>query len=230
MTARTALGGGRFLAVIAAAAAAAIAVVIVAFALPGRSPGPAFPRLTAAAAPAGWPHVTLPDGTAVLSYPPSLRPIRGDKVAVSVARVSPAGTFQLYLNATPRQGTERLQGWAGFRLGLLRSDDAASAQEVAAAQGVRFRGGTGSCVIDRYVTKIGAHHFEELACLVQGRTSASVVVAAAPSAQWGLARPVLLRAVAAYALVELSPRIRNARTTDPAPHPSRRGARRCERT
>lgn len=230
MTARTALGGGRSLVVIAAAAAAAIAVVIVAFALPGRSPGPAFPRLTAAAAPAGWPHVTLPDGTAVLSYPPSLRPIRGDKVAVSVARVSPAGTFQLYLNATPRQGTERLQGWAGFRLGLLRSDDAASAQEVAAAQGVRFRGGTGSCVIDRYVTKIGAHHFEELACLVQGRTSASVVVAAAPSAQWGLARPVLLRAVAAYALVELSPRIRNARTTDPAPHPSRRGARRCERT
>lgn len=230
MTARTALGGGRSLVVIAAAAAAAIAVVIVAFALPGRSPGPAFPRLTAAAAPAGWPHVTLPDGTAVLSYPPSLRPIRGDKVAVSVARVSPAGTFQLYLNATPRQGTERLQGWAGFRLGLLRSDDAASAQEVAAAQGVRFRGGTGSCVIDRYVTKIGAHHFEELACLVQGRTSASVVVAAAPSAQWGQARPVLLRAVAAYALVELSPRIRNARTTDPAPHPSRRGARRCERT
>lgn len=198
MTARTALGGGRSLVVIAAAAAAAIAVVIVAFALPGRSPGPAFPRLTAAAAPAGWPHVTLPDGTAVLSYPPSLRPIRGDKVAVSVARVSPAGTFQLYLNATPRQGTERLQGWAGFRLGLLRSDDAASAQEVAAAQGVRFRGGTGSCVIDRYVTKIGAHHFEELACLVQGRTSASVIIAAAPAATWAQASPLLLRAVAAY--------------------------------
>jgi len=200
MTARTALRGARSLVVIAAAATVAIAVVIVAFALPEHSPGPAFPRLTAAAAPAGWPHVTLPDGTAVLSYPPSLRPIRGDKVAVSVARVSPAGAFQLYLNATPREGPERLQHWAAFRLRLLRSDDAASAQEVAAAEGIRFRGGTGSCVIDRYVTRIGAHHFEELACLVQGRTSASVVVAAAPSAQWDLARPVLLRAVAAYAV------------------------------
>ena len=101
MTARTALGGGRSLVVIAAAAAVAIAAVIVAFALPGRSPGPAFPRLTAAAARARWPHLTLPNGTAVLSYPPTLRPIRGDKVAVSVARVSPAGAFQLYLNATP---------------------------------------------------------------------------------------------------------------------------------
>jgi hypothetical protein len=199
MTARTALRGARSLVVIAAAAAVAIAVVIVAFALPGRSPGPAFPRLTAAAAPAGWPHVTLPNGTAVLSYPPSLRPIRGDKVAVSVARVSPAGAFQLYLNATPREGPEGLQHWAAFRLRLLRSDDAASAQEVAAAQGIRFRGGIGSCVIDRYITKIGAH-FEELACLVRGRTSASVVVAAAPSAQWDRTRAVLLRAVAAYAV------------------------------
>jgi hypothetical protein len=189
----------RLLAAIAAAAAAAI-VAIVAFALPGRSPGPAFARLTAAAAPAGWPHLTLPNGTAVLSYPPSLRLIRGDKVAVSVGRVSPAGAFQLYLNATPREGSERPQVWASFRLGLLRSDDAASAQQVAAAQGVRFRGGTGSCVIDRYVTKIHANHFEELACLIQGRTSASVVVAAAPAAQWNQASPVIFRAVGAYAV------------------------------
>ena len=63
---------------------------------------------------------------------------------------------------------------------------------------VKFRGGTGSCVIDAYVTRIGGHHYQEIACLVQGRTSASVIVAAAPAARWAQARPLLFRAVAAY--------------------------------
>jgi len=43
-----------------------------------------------------------------------------------------------------------------------------------------------------------AEAFDEIACLVQGRTSASVIIAAAPAAQWAHARPQLLRAVAAY--------------------------------
>ena len=64
--------------------------------------------------------------------------------------------------------------------------------------GVRFRGGTGSCVIDTYLTRIGHHHYQEIACLAQGRTSGSVIVAAAPAAQWANASPVLFRAVAAY--------------------------------
>ena len=180
------------------AAVAALVVTVVGFALPGRSPGRAFPSLVPAAAPAAWPHLALPNGTAVLSYPPSLRRIAGDTDAVSAAQVSTGGMFQLYLNATPRQGAERLQHWAAFRLRLLRSDDAASAHEVGAAEGVKFRGGTGSCVIDTYVTRIGGHHYEEIACLVQGRTSASVIVAAAPAAMWAQARPLLFRAVAAY--------------------------------
>lgn len=196
MTARTARRGKYALALIAATAA--VAITVVTFALPGGSPGRAFRALVPAAAPAGWPHLTLLDGTAVLSYPPSLRPLAGDKDAVSAARLSPGGTFQLYLNATPRQGTERPRQWAAFRLSLLRSDDAASAHEVAAAEGVKFRGGTGSCVIDTYVTRIGGHHYQEIACLVQGRASASVIVAAAPAALWAQARPFLLRAVAAY--------------------------------
>jgi hypothetical protein len=199
MTARIALRGRHALAVLAVlAATAAIAATVAAFTLPARSPGQAFPSLVTAAAPAGWPHLTLPNGTAVLSYPPSLRPVSGDADAVSAAQVSPAGVFQLYLNATPRQGAEQLRGWAAFRLRLLTSDDAASAHELAAAQDVKFRGGSGSCVIDTYVTRIGAHHYQELACLVQGRTSASVVVAAAPAATWAQASPLLLRAVAAY--------------------------------
>jgi len=117
---------------------------------------------------------------------------------VSAALLSPGGAFQLYLNATPRQGAERLHDWAAFRLRLLLSDDAVSAHEVAAAQRVKFRVGTGSCLIDDYVTRIGAHHYEEMACLVQGRTSASVIVAAAPAAMWAQARPLLFRAVAVY--------------------------------
>ena len=117
---------------------------------------------------------------------------------MSAAQVGRGGTYQLYLNATPRQGAENLAHWAAFRLRLLRSDNAASAQRLAAARGIRFRGGTGSCVIDTYVTRIGGHQFTEIACLVQGRSSASVIVAAAPAGRWARARPVLLRAVAAY--------------------------------
>ena len=182
----------------AVAASAGIIVTVVAFARPGEPPGRSFPSLAPAAAPAGWMHAELPNGTAALSYPPSLRPLAGDKDAVSAAQRGPGGTFQLFLNATPRQGTETAAHWAAFRLRLLRADDAATAHQDAAAQGVKFRGGTGSCVIDDYITRIRAHHFQEIACLVQGRTSASVVVAAAPAAQWARARPLLLRAVGAY--------------------------------
>ncbi len=196
MTARLTRRGWQALA--AAAALAIITITVVAVAVAGRSPGGAFPPLHPAAAPAGWPHLTLPGGTAVLSYPPSLRPLAGDKSAVTAAQLSAGGRYQLYLNATPRQGAETLRGWAAFRLHHLLSDHAAAAREVAAAQGVKFRGGTGSCVIDHYRTRIGAHHFQEIACLVQGHTSASVIVAAAPTATWAQARPLLFQAVGAY--------------------------------
>jgi hypothetical protein len=163
---------------------------------PAQSRG--FPTLTAAPAPVTWRRLTLPDGTAVLSYPPSLQPIAGDDDAVSVARRSRAGAYLLYLNATPRQGTENSQNWAAARLQNLRAEHATSARQDAAASGVPFLGGTGSCVLDDYVTKIGAHHYEELACLVQGRSGASVIVAAAPTAQWTRAASLLEQAVAAY--------------------------------
>ena len=195
-TATSSRRGPRALAV--AAVVAAMVIAVVAFTRSGRPAARTFPVLHPAAAPAGWRHLSLPNGTAVLAYPPSLRPLDGDQDAVSAARLSPRGAFQLYLNATPRQGAERLRHWATFRLRLLRSDDAASAHEDAAMQDVRFRGGTGSCVIDAYVTRIGARHYQEVACLVQGRTSASVIVAAAPAASWARAYPLLSRAVAAY--------------------------------
>jgi hypothetical protein len=182
----------------ASLAAAALVVAVTTLTAPARPAQAGFPTFMPASAPATWRQLRLPDGSAVLSYPPSLRPVRGDSDAVSAARVSPHGAYQLYLNATPRQGEERLAGWAAFRLRLLRSDDAATAHEVAAAQDVRFRGGTGSCVMDSYVTRIHANHFQEIACLVQGSAASSVIVAAAPAAHWAQARPLLLRAVAAY--------------------------------
>jgi hypothetical protein len=196
MTSRTARRSRYALAAITAVAA--LALTVAAFTRPGYQSGPGFPPLQPAAAPASWPRVTLPNGTAVLSYPPTLRPLAGDKAAVSAAQESPGGVFQLYLNATPRQGTEQLAHWAAFRLHLLRSDDAATAHQVAAAQGVRFRGGTGSCVIDTYITRIGAHHYQEIACLVHGHTSTSVIVAAASTTTWDQARALLFRAVGAY--------------------------------
>ena len=182
----------------ALAAVAAIAAIVVAAAQPGRPAGQAFPPLHPAAAPAGWTRTALPNGTAVVSYPPALHPIAGDKGSISAAQLSPKGTFQLYLNATPRQGTETLAHWAAFRLRFLRADSAANAHLDAAAQRVRFRGGTGSCVIDNYTTRVGAHHFQEIACLVQGRHSGSVIVAAAPAASWAQTSSLLLRTVAAY--------------------------------
>lgn len=196
------LGAG--LLVVVAAAAALTALLT----RPTHTPHPApnthpvqsraFPALTPAAAPATWRQLTLPNGTAVLSYPPSLRPVSGDKDAVNVARLSPAGAYLLYLNATPRQGTENSENWPAARLGHLHADETASARQDAAASRVAFLGGSGSCVLDDYVTEIGAHHYKEIACLVQGRSGASVIVAAAPAAQWTQAAPVLEQAVAAY--------------------------------
>ena len=190
--------GRLLLAAILAAVAVAVAVTATAAALAGGPARPGFPALRPAVAPAGWPRATLPGGAAVLAFPPTLQRVISDADAVSAARLGPGGGYQLYLNATPRQGAEDLAHWATFRLRLLRSDDAAAAHLLAAAGGIRFRGGTGSCVIDSYLTRIGGHHFTEIACLVRGRTSASVIVAAAPTARWALARPLLLRAVAAY--------------------------------
>jgi hypothetical protein len=185
------------LGLVAVAAAVVAAVATLAAALPGGGGRPSVPAIRASAAPAGWHSVALPDG-AVLSYPPSMRPVHSDPGSASSAQLSPAGTYLLYLNATPRQGAENLRDWSAFRIGHLREDNARSARELASASGVPFLGGTGSCVLDTYVTKVGAHHYTELACLVQGRHAASVIVAAAPAANWARSAGVLTRAVAAY--------------------------------
>ena len=197
-SARAARGGIIALGLALAAAAAALAFTFG----PDRSATPTRTldraTLVPAPAPPGWHQLTLPNGTAVLFYPPTMHRVSGDSDAVSAARLGPGGQYLLYLNATPRQGEESLRNWASYRLRFLRSDDASRASLDAAAGNQPFRGGTGSCVIDHYVTRVLAHRYTELACLVQGQTGASVIVAAAPTALWPSARAILTQAVSAY--------------------------------
>ena len=133
-----------------------------------------------------------------MAYPPGLHLTSGDRGTVSVARLSRSGAYLMYLNATPRQGTENLRNWPTFRVSHLLDDDAASARLLASRRDVRFAGGTGSCVEDAYVTKVKANHFTEIACFVQGRTHSSVIVAAAPTSSFASVSAVLARSISAY--------------------------------
>jgi hypothetical protein len=161
--------------------------------------GAALDWFRAGPAPADWHQVTLPGGGAVLSYPPSLSPMTGDKGTVSEG-FTRSGRVLVYLNVTPRQGDETLSGWAHFRVGHLTDDDASSARLDGAAGGLRFRGGPGSCVVDDYVTRVHANHYREIACFVRGAHASSVVVAATPAADWARYGSLLERAVDSYAV------------------------------
>jgi hypothetical protein len=112
--------------------------------------------------------------------------------------LSSAGAYQLYLNATPRQNGETLSDWPDFRIDHLTDEDASSARLLAVSSGVKFLGGTGTCVVDSYVTKVKARHYTQLACLVRGRTSSSVIIAASSTADWKNESSTLMRAVATY--------------------------------
>jgi hypothetical protein len=102
------------------------------------------------------------------------------------------------MNSTPKQGDETLSDWPDFRVEHLTDEDASTARLLAASHGVRFLGGSGTCVVDTYVTRVKAHHYTELACYVQGKTSSSVIIAAARAADWKQESGMLMRAVAAY--------------------------------
>jgi hypothetical protein len=106
--------------------------------------------------------------------------------------------YRAYLNATPRQGDERLHGWPAFRMGHLLGDDAVAVHEDAGVENAAFGDDRRSCVIDHYLTRVGGHSYREIACLVEGRTGASVVVAAAPLAAWTPVQRVLEQAVSDY--------------------------------
>jgi hypothetical protein len=183
------------------AALIALATVTAALALAGRhtharQPN-AFSWFAARTAPPSWQKITLPDHTGTLAGPRSLVRLPADPGTVALGL--PAGVEDLiYLDATPRQGQEDLPGWATFRIAHLRDDNTASVTVDAHAENLAFLGATGSCVLDEYVTRVGAHHYREIACLVQGLHAASVIVAATPIADWDRYRALLEQVVTAY--------------------------------
>ncbi|HZV75439.1 MAG TPA: hypothetical protein VFF79_17145 [Conexibacter sp.] len=158
--------------------------------------GGSFAALSPAAPPAGWRSARLPSG-AVLAYPAGWRRIRGDRGTASAALLDAHGRYLAYLNLTPRQGREQLATFAAFRVAHNRAEGDADVVAQASAHGLGFRdGGRGTCVRDAYTTATSLR-FVEVACLVSGPRTSSVIVAAAPPGQWAKQWPVLRRALAA---------------------------------
>jgi hypothetical protein len=70
-------------------------------------------------------------------------------------------------------------------------------RQVASATNLRFRDGHGSCVIDTY-TSSTERHYREIACIVTGVGATTVVVGAAPPAQWEQQGPAIERAISSF--------------------------------
>jgi hypothetical protein len=150
------------------------------------SPGPAATE---------WSVVRLRSGAA-LARPPGWRSVHTDPGTASFALLDRHRVIVAYLNATPRQGSETLANWASFRVHHNADEGSRNVRTLAAARGLRFRSGPGSCVIDQYRTS--ARSYREIACLVAGRGRATVIVGAATAALWSRQAPVIERAVSTF--------------------------------
>jgi hypothetical protein len=156
---------------------------------------PAFRWLHPRPPPRGWKLARLPSGAATFAYPKTWRPIRTDPGTASVALIGHARSIRGYLNATPRQGRETLANWPSFRIQHLREEESSKdVRLIASAHGLRFRSGRGSCVIDSYRTS--RTRYREIACLVAGSRTSSVLVGAAPSKTWAQQAETIERAFA----------------------------------
>jgi hypothetical protein len=154
-----------------------------------------FAWLRPAPAAAAWRVAHLRSGAA-LAQPPGWRPVRTDAGTASFALLGRNRAIVAYLNATPRQGTETLANWQSFRVHHNAEEGSRDIRTLAAARGLRFRSGPGSCVIDQYRTR--ARSYREIACIVAGQGRASVIVAAATPALWPREAPVIERAISAF--------------------------------
>jgi hypothetical protein len=180
---------------VAVAATALVVIVGVGGGESGQPHAAAFAWLRPAAPPAGWTAAHTAGG-ATVSYPPGWRPIKTDPGTASVALLGRGDRIDGYLNVTPRQGPENMTNWSSFRPRHNRREGARRVRVIASSADLSFRDGRGSCVIDTYATSKAAYH--EIACLVSGHGSTSVVVAAAPSALWDLQAAELQRAVSSF--------------------------------
>jgi hypothetical protein len=157
----------------------------------------AFAWLRPSPPPRPWHTGRLPGGVARLAYPLGWRSIRSDPGTFSAALRVPTGKIRGYLNATPRQGTETLSNWGSFRLDHNRDEGDVDVTPIASATNLEFRSGHGSCVIDVYRSSSG-RRYREVACIVAGATATTVVVGAAPPAQWSRQGPALERAISSF--------------------------------
>lgn len=130
---------------------------------------------------------------AKLFYPPSWQLVKGDSGTASAALRSTHGRFLGYLNLTPRQGAERVAGWAAFRMRHNLAEGNHDEHQIASAGGLSFRTGTGACIEDSYVTSSGVA-YKEIACLIDG-PHPSVVVGAAPPHSWPQQAMAIERAI-----------------------------------
>ena len=156
--------------------------------------GAAGPR--SAATPRGWRQATISSGAATLTYPSGWKTIPGDKGTVSLALRDRRGLYLGYLNVTPRQGAERLTGWDRFRIGRNAEEGDTHVREISASANVAFVNARGSCVLDDYISRVGAHPYRELACIVAGRHSTSVFVGASVVGEWSRLGPIVRHAAA----------------------------------
>jgi hypothetical protein len=160
----------------------------------GASGGAAvFAGLRPAPPPATWRIIHIPSGAAV-AYPPNWRRVKSDVDTASAALIGPGDQILGYLNITPQQGGETLANWSRFRVDHNGEEGDRAIVTRAAAGGLRFRTGRGSCVRDSYTTRT-ANHYTELACLVAGPRASTVVVGAAPTKLWIRISPLLERAI-----------------------------------
>ena len=184
---------------------ALLAIVAVALAAGGGSESKAhvghrpaaFAWLHPETVPRGWRTLRLPGSAAGLSAPASWEPARSDEGTKTLVSRGPSGGIVGYLNATPRQGDENAADWASFRVAHNRGEGDREERRLAAARDLHFRSATGSCVIDSYLTSSG-NRYREIACLVAGRSSTTVIVAAAQPSRWHTERALLQRAVSAF--------------------------------
>ena len=186
----------RLLAGLALAAAAAVAGCGGAASGGRHAAADAFAWLRPAQPPVGWKIARLPSGAAGLAYPPGWGPIRTDPGTVSAALLGSHGRIRGYLNATPQSGAETLANWSRFRPAHNHEEGDRAIVTEAAATRLRFRAGTGSCVVDRYATV--SARYREIACIVHGSRATTVVVAAARPQDWARLAPALRRSIASF--------------------------------
>lgn len=131
-----------------------------------------------------------------MTYPRGWHLVHGDAGTATAVQLDARLHFLGYLNLTPRQANEQLATWPRFRVAHNGDEGDRDIMVVAQATGLRFRTGTGSCVEDDYTTTTGSQ-FREIACLVAGSRTTSVIVGAAPPAAWASMAGRIEQAIAA---------------------------------